>query len=156
MSKFLLTNCLVMVNAVDLSDHAFNVDTPSEREQVDVSAFSPTRTREYLPGLADQTIEIQFENDFAAASVHATLSTIFQNGTNVLVYVVPDKTAPISATNPAYGGHGTLYSYNGLSGALNARSEVTATFKPFTGSSFQWAAVAPTMTEAEAEAAKSK
>ena len=154
MSKFLLTNCMVMVGTTDLSDHAFNVDTPSDREQVDVSGFSPTRSREWLPGLADQTIEVQFENDFAALSVHATLQPIFANGTNTLVYVVPDKTAPISATNPAYGGHGTLFSYNGLSGALNARSEVTATFKPMPGSSFQWTNTAPTMEEAETAAKK--
>ena len=152
MSKFLLTNCMVMVNAVDLSDHAFNVDTPSDREQVDVSGFSPTHSREYLPGLADQTIEVQFENDFAATSVHTTLQTMFTAGTSALVYVVPDKTAPISATNPAYGGHGMLFSYNGLSGALNARSEVTATFKPAPGSSFQWGAAAPTAAEADTKA----
>jgi len=156
MSKFLLKNVKVMVNAVDLSDHAFNVDTPSDKEQVDVSGFSTTGTREYLPGLADQTIEVQFENDFAAASVHATLQPLFANGTTFTVYVQPNNAAA-SATNPAYGGTGTLFSYNGLSGALNARSETTATFKPAPGSSFQWTAVAPTIMEAgtlEAETAE--
>jgi hypothetical protein len=154
MSKFLLKNVKVMVGAVDLSGHAFNVDTPSDKEQVDVSGFSPTGTREYLPGMADQSIVVQFENDFAATSVHATLQPIFTNGTPTLVYVVPDATAPISATNPAYGGQGCLFDYNGLSGALNARSETTATFKPAPGSSFQWGAVAPTMAAADAETAK--
>ena len=103
-----------MVNAVDLSSHAFNVDTPSDKEQVDVSGFSPTGTREYLPGMADQSIDVQFENDFAATSVHATLQPLFANGTTFTVYVAPDATAPISATNPAYGGTGTLFDYNGL------------------------------------------
>ena len=156
MSKFLLKNVKVMVGTKDLSDHAFNVDTPSEKEQVDVSGFSATGTREYLPGMADQTIEVQFENDFAATSVHATLQPLFNSGTPFTVYVAPDATAPISATNPAYGGTGTLFNYNGLSGALNARSETTATFKPAPGSSFQWAAVAPTMAEADEQAAKAE
>jgi hypothetical protein len=155
-SKFLLKNVKVMVNAVDLSSHAFNVDTPSDKEQVDVSGFSPTGTREYLPGMADQTIEVQFENDFAAASVHATLQPLFANGTTFTVYVSPDATAAVSATNPAYGGTGCLFSYNGLSGALNARSETTATFKPAPGSSFQWAAIAPTMMEADQQSEKTE
>src|SRR3954449_758349 len=141
-----------MVNAVDLSNHAFNVDTPSEKEQVDVSGFSTTGTREYLPGLADQTIEVQFENDFAALSVHATLEPLFRLGTVFVVYVVPSSAA-VSATNPAYGGQATLFSYHGLSGALNARSDTTATFKPAPGSSFQWGATVPTMAEGDTETA---
>lgn len=149
MSKFLLKDVKVMVGTVDLSSHAFNVDTPGTKEQVDVSGFSPTGGREFLPGLADESIVIQFENDFAAASVHATLEPIYRNGTTTLVYVVPTSAA-VSATNPAFGGQGVLFDYNGLSGALNARSETTATFKPAPGGTFQWAATAPTAMEAEA------
>ena len=51
MAKFLLTDVRVVVNGRDLSDHAVSVDTPSSKEQVDVSGFSPTGTREFLPGL---------------------------------------------------------------------------------------------------------
>ena len=157
MAKFLLKDVKVMVGTTDLSNHAFNVDTPMTKEQVDVSGFSATGTLEYLSGAADQSIVIQFENDFAASSVHATLEPIFRTGTPTLVWVSPTSAA-ISATNPAFGGQGILFEYNGLSGALNARSETTATFKPATGSSFAWSATTPTVAEAEAEptAAKSK
>jgi hypothetical protein len=143
MSKFLLEDVKVVVNGVDLSGHAFNVDTPSEKEQVDVSGFNPNGTREFLPGLADQTIEVQFENDFAASSVHATLSALYESGTPFPIYLQPDSDAGTSATNPIYGGSASLYSYNGLSGALNARAETTATFKPAPGSRFTWGTVAP-------------
>jgi hypothetical protein len=81
---------------------------------------------------------------------------LFNAGTTFVVYVVPDKTAAVSVTNPAYGGTGTLFSYNGLSGTLNARSETTATFKPAPGSPFQWAGTVPTTREAEAAAAGGK
>ena len=147
MSKFLLKDVKVMVGTVDLSSHAFNVDTPGTKEQVDVSGFSTTGSREFLPGLADESIVIQFENDFAASQVHATLEPLYRNGTTTLVYVVPTSAA-VSATNPAFGGQGVLFDYNGLSGALNARSETTATFKPAPGGVFQWSATAPTMEEA--------
>jgi hypothetical protein len=149
LSKFLLKDVKVMVGTVDLSSHAFNVDTPGTKEQVDVSGFSATGQREFLPGLADESIVIQFENDFAASQVHATLEPLYRNGTTTLVYVVPTSAA-VSATNPAFGGQGVLFDYNGLSGALNARSETTATFKPAPGGTFQWGATAPTAMEAEA------
>ena len=155
MSKFLLKDVKVMVGTVDLSSHAFNVDTPGTKEQVDVSGFSTTGSREFLPGLADESIVIQFENDFAASQVHATLEPLYRNGTTTLVYVVPTSAA-VSATNPAFGGQGVLFDYNGLSGALNARSETTATFKPAPGGSFGWAATAPTAEEAAAPASSSK
>ena len=144
-----------MVGATDLTSHAFNVDTPGTKEQVDVSGFSVAGTREFLPGLADESIVIQFENDFAASSVHATLEPLYRNGTPTLVYVV-STSAAISATNPAFGGQGVLFDYNGLSGALNARSETTATFKPAPGGTFQWSATAPTMEETAEPAAKAK
>jgi hypothetical protein len=141
--KYLNTNDKIVVNNVDLSDHGFGVDTPSEKEQIDVSGFSPTGTREFLPGLAEQTIECKFLQDFASAKVHATLYPLYTSGTAFKIYVMPDATAGTSATNPLYGGSATLYSYNGLSGDLNSRGEITATFKPAPGSSFTWGTVAP-------------
>ena len=155
MSKFLLKDVKVMVGTTDLSLHAFNVDTPGTREQVDVSGFSTVGTREYLPGLADESIVIQFENDFAASSVHSVLEPLYRLGTTTLVYVVPTSAA-VSATNPAFGGQGVLFDYNGLSGALNARSETTATFKPAPGGTFQWSATTPTVAEEEVTASGGK
>lgn len=143
MPKFLLGDVKVVVAGVSLGDHAFNVDTPSEKEQVDVSGFSPTAAREYLPGQEDQTIEIQFLQDFTAAKVHATLNPLYESGTAFPLYVQPDSDAGTSATNPVFGGTASLYSYNGLSGALSARAEITATFKPAAGSRFAWGTTAP-------------
>jgi hypothetical protein len=57
--------------------------------------------------------------------------------------VQPSSSAGTTATNPIYGGTAVLFEYNGLSGALNARSETTATFKPAPGSRFSWGTVAP-------------
>jgi hypothetical protein len=82
------------------------------------------------------------------------LEPLFSAGTTFVVYVVPDATAAVSVTNPAYGGTGVLFDYNGLSGALNARSETVATFKPAPGSNFAWAVTAPTAAAAEKAAAK--
>ncbi len=143
MAKFLTTDVKVVVASVVLSDHAFNVDTPSTKNQEDVSGFSPTGAREFLPGQEDQTITVQFLQDFAAAKVHATLNQLYEGGTPFPIYLQPVSALGTSATNPIFGGTALLYDYNGLSGALSARAEITATFKPASGSRFTWGTVAP-------------
>lgn len=143
MSKFIFTDGKVMVNGRDLSDHAFRISTPDEKEQVDVSGFSATGTREYLPGLADQTIEVSFLQDFGTNSVHQTLQPLYSSGTAFAMFVQPDSDAGTSAANPLYGGSASLYSYNGLDGELNSRGEVVATFRPAPLSSFSWGTTAP-------------
>jgi len=142
MSKFLLTDVKVVVAGKDLSDHAFNVDTPETKPQVDVSGFNPTRTSEFLAGLADQTITVQFRSDFAANSVHATLQPLYSGGSVFPMYVQPTSGTP-TATNPVFGGSAVMFDYNGLSGALNADAQMTVTFKPAPGSLFTWGTVPP-------------
>lgn len=140
MSKLVLSNVKVVVNGVTLSGNAFNVDTPQEKEQVDVSGFG---AREYVPGLEDTSLVVQFIQDFASDDVHATLQPLYSSGSAFPVYVLGDATSGTSATNPLYGGSAILYTYNGLSGALNARAELTATFRPAGGTNFAWGTVAP-------------
>ncbi len=134
MSKYLLTNAGVVIGSTDLSNHAFSLDTPEEAEQVDVSGFSSTSTREFLPGVIDQTITIGFLQDFAGSSVHATLEPLFSSGTTFAI-----KVYAVGTTGTNFGGTASLYSYNGLSGELNARGEVSATFKPASNTLFAWA-----------------
>jgi hypothetical protein len=144
MAKFLATDVKVYVNGVNLSDHADSVDTPEEKEQIEVSGFSSAGTREFLPGLSDQTIEVEFLQDFASAKVHATLQPLYAGGSAFAMFVQPDSSDGTSATNPLFGGSASLYAYNGLGGAaLNEPVKITATFKPAPGSSFSWGTVAP-------------
>jgi hypothetical protein len=138
MPKYLLTNGKVMVGGTDLSRFAFSLDTPDEREEVDVSGFSPTGTREYLPGQRDQTIEIGFLQGFGTNEPHRVLEPLYSSGTTFPLLIQVDATAAVGPGNPTFGGTASLYSYNGLSGELNARGEITATFRPATGAGFAW------------------
>ncbi len=140
MTKVVLEDAKVVVNGVVLSGHAFNIDTPQEKEQVDVSGFG---AREYVPGLEDSTLTIQFIQDFASTKVHQTLEPLYRGGSTFPIYVMADDDAGTSATNPLYGGSANIYTYNGLSGGLNSRAEVTATFRPAGGTNFAWGTVAP-------------
>lgn len=128
MAKFINQDITVSINGVDLSDHAFSVDTPAEREQIDVSGFNATGAKEFLPGASDQTVTIGFLQDFAASKVHATLEPLYRNSSTFALIIKPTSTV-ISATNPAFQGTAAMFSYNGLAGDLGARSEITAVFK---------------------------
>lgn len=128
MSKFINQDIVVSVNGKDLSDHAFNVDLPAEREQIDVSGFNSTGAKSFLPGSTDETVTVQFLQDFASTSVHQTLYPLYQNSSTFPLIIKPTS-ATVSATNPAFQGTAALFSYNGLSGNLGDRSEITAVFK---------------------------
>lgn len=135
MGKFILYDAKVEVNNADLSNYAFSLDTPEESDQVDVSGFSPTRTREFLLGLSDQTITVGFLQDVAGtAGPHAILQPLYSGGS-----VFPIKISyPSGTPDVTFGGSAQLFTYNGLSGELNARAELSATFKPASNSVFEW------------------
>jgi hypothetical protein len=135
---FLIGDVRVVVNSVDLSDQAFSVDTPMERDQVDVSTFSPSGARSFLPGVSDQTITIGFRQNFANGKVHQTIEPLFRLGSAFPIYIVPDSDTGTSATNPVFGGTATVFSYNGLTGELNDSSDVEVEFKPGPNAYFRW------------------
>jgi hypothetical protein len=136
--KYLLTNAKVMIAGVDLSQFAFSLDTPDEREEVDVSGFSPTGTREYLPGQRDQTITVGFLQGFGTGEPHRVLEPLYSGGSLFPILIQPDKTAAVGPANPTFGGTASIYAYNGLSGELSARGEIEATFRPASGAGFGW------------------
>jgi hypothetical protein len=136
--KYLLTNAKILVAGVDLSRFGFSLDTPETKEQVDVSGFNPTGTREYLPGQNDQTITIGFLQGFGTSEPHRVLQPLYTSGTTFPISIQADATAAVGPGNPTFGGTASLYDYNGMAGQLNARGEITATFRPATGTGFQW------------------
>lgn len=138
MGKFLLTSVEVLIDGTDLSNYCFSIDTPEESEQVEVSGFNTARTREFLAGLRDQTITLQMLQDFGAGGPHGVLAPLFESGDSFEIWIKPDAGAAVSATNPQFGGEAQMLSYNGLSGELNARSEITVTIKPAANEGFAW------------------
>ena len=142
MAKFLSTDWKVMVNNVNLSNHAFDVAIASEKEQIDVSSFSPTGTREFLPGLEDQGVTVQFLNDFGSGSVYATIEPLYRLGSSFPFFVQPDSDAGTSATNPIFGGTANVFTFP-MTGTLNERAEMSVEFKPSANARFSWGTVAP-------------
>lgn len=116
MAIFVLTDGLVIVNGVTLSDHAFNITVEDNRTEVDITAFGAT-SKAITKGLGDASITIAFYQDFAAGKTHATLQPLIGSTTPVTVEVRPTSAAR-SATNPAAVISALLTTYNMLSGGV--------------------------------------
>lgn len=100
MSTFPLIDARVEVNSVDLSDWVTGVTLPIQFDAKEDTAMGDL-ARSRVAGLQDSTIQIQFNQDFAAGGPDATISSI--DGTTVVIKVRPTSGA-ISATNPEYVG----------------------------------------------------
>ena len=105
MAQLVLTNADITVNGVVLSDRANSVELNYEVESVEVTAFGTNRS--FIGGLQNNTITIEFMQDFAAAETEATIYPLV--GTQTTVTVRPSAAAT-SATNPLYTVTGTFLS----------------------------------------------
>lgn len=83
---------------MDLSDWCTKVSWPIEYDDLEDTAFGDT-ARSRKAGLQDSTLGLDFNQDFAASAVDATLYAAL--GTVVTVKVRPTSSA-ISSTNPEY------------------------------------------------------
>src|SRR4051812_35994282 len=127
MAIIVVTNELILVNNVDLSDHVSKVTTNDTRDSVDVTAMGAV-SKAILKGLGDASITIDFFQDFAAGKVHATLQPLIGSSTPFPVEIRPVNAAR-SATNPAILLAGALLmNYAGLDGGVGDASGISAQF----------------------------
>ena len=98
MAVFVLTDASVTVNSVDLSSYVTSVTLNYEKDSVEVTAMGSSG-HVFTGGLQNNTLDITFNQDFAATKVAATLDALI--GTTTTVVVKPTSAA-VSATNPSY------------------------------------------------------
>lgn len=128
MATLILKNGYVLINGVNLSDHAFSLDTPQTREQVENSAFNSGGFKSFLPGGSEETITIGFRQDFAASKVHQTLQPLYTNASTFVIVIAADGSS-ISSTNPAFQGTAAMFEYNGIPGSFGEVLNLSAVFK---------------------------
>lgn len=129
MAQLVLKDCKIEIGStpVTLSDRANSVTLTYEIESVEVTAFGATG-RSFTGGLQNNTVEIEFMQDFAASNVEATIFPLV--GTTTTVAVTPTSSAA-SATNPKYTVTGCyLASHTPVAGAVG---ELAMTSLSFTG-----------------------
>lgn len=128
MARIVLTNAVVKINGVDLSDHVASVELAQEVEEVETTAFGDSaRTR--TGGLANNSLSLDFHQDFASASVDDTLNGLV--GGTASFEILPAGTA-VGATNPRYTGTVLLTEWTPVSGAIGELATASVTW-PISG-----------------------
>lgn len=114
MATFVLKDATVTVNAVDLSDWITSVTLSLEvDEQEDTAMGDDFRSR--LGGLKDWSLDIDFNQDFGAAAVDATVWPLLGNSAAV---TVKSNSGATSATNPIYSGNVLVTEYSPIDGGV--------------------------------------
>jgi hypothetical protein len=125
MAIFLQNNVGVKINSVDLSDHITSVTLTQTFDELEVTALGDS-SHKMVKGLEASTLTLNFLNDFAAASVQATLQAAY--GTTVTAVLLPVKGTAVSATNPLYTVSILVNNLTPLNGAVGDISNSSQSF----------------------------
>jgi hypothetical protein len=129
MARIVLTNAKITINSVNLSDHIASVTLSTSSDVVDTTGFSSTAARSRVAGLADNSVTLEFHQDFATSNVEATVYPLI--GTTTTVVVTPVDTT-VSGTNPSYTFTALVAEWQPLSGAVGELATASVTW-PISG-----------------------
>lgn len=128
MSKLVLTNPVITVGGVDLSDHIASVTLSLSYADVATTAFGDTAVTR-VAGLGDHSISLEFHEDYASGEVNATIAPLAGATTTVSVKPVNETT---SATNPLWSGTVLVNEWPLIDGAVGDLASASITW-PFSG-----------------------
>lgn len=127
MARLVLTDASVVINSVNLSDHIASVTISTTEDVIDTSAFSSTsingRTR--VAGLADNSITLEFHQDFATSNVEQTIYPLIGSTTTI---VVKPTSSATGATNPSYTMTALVSEWQPLSGSVGELATASVTW----------------------------
>lgn len=129
MAAFVITNPVITVNSVDFSDHVDSVEINDETADVQTTNFGSGGNVTRTGGLKSGSITINFQQDYAAGKVDATLWAA--RGTAITVTAKPTSAAT-SSTNPLYSGSYLVTQMKPVSGKVGDLSVQSVTW-PRTG-----------------------
>ena len=125
MARLVLTNAYITVNGVNLSDHIASVTLTTNRDVVETTAFSSTAARTRIGGLADNSVTLEFHQDYATSSVEATIYPLLGSTTSIVVKPNGSTTA---ADNPSYTFSALVSEWTPLNGAVGELATASVTW----------------------------
>jgi len=129
MARLVLTNAYISVGGVDLSDNVASVTLNSPRDVIETSAFSSTAAKTRVSGLADNSISLEFHQDYTTSDVEQTIYPLL--GTAAAIIVKPNG-ASTSAFNPSYTCSAVISEWTPLNGSVGELATASVTW-PITG-----------------------
>ena len=129
MARLVLTNAYITINGVNLSDHVASVTLTTTDDVIDTTAFSSTAARTRVAGLTDNSVALEFHQDYATSNVEATIYPLLGNTTAVVVKPNGSTTA---ADNPSYSFTALVSEWQPLNGAVGELATASVTW-PISG-----------------------
>ena len=126
MATMILDNAFVEYDGTDLSSFVRSVTLSYEAETGDDTAMG-NDTRSNLGGLKNWTAEVEFNQDYSASAVDATLFS--KVGGSATIKIRPDA-GSIAADNPEFSGTAVLSEYPPIGGSVGDVHTTSATFIP--------------------------
>ena len=128
MARVVLTDAKVTINSVNLSDHIASVSLQMSTDVVETTAFSSTAAKTRVAGLQDNSVTLEFHQDFASSNVEATIYPLLGNTTTILV----SPTSTVSATSPSYSFTALVSEWTPLNGGVGELATASVTW-PISG-----------------------
>lgn len=125
MGSFAFVDAKVTVNSVDLSAYVRQVTIDTSADQLEDTAMGDL-FRSRLGGLKDWSVNIEFNADYAAGAVDATLWPLLGTVTTVTVKAT---SAANSATNPQYSGPVIVSGHTPVGGSVGDLATVGVTWQ---------------------------
>ncbi len=132
MARIVLTDAKVTINGVNLSDHIASVTISETNDVVETTAFSSTAAKTRVAGLKDNSVTLEFHQDFAANNVEATINGSPSLVGTVTAIVVTPTSSSVSATNPSYSFNALVAEWTPLNGSIGELSTASVTW-PISG-----------------------
>tara|TARA_R110002020_G_scaffold46300_5_gene131834 strand:- start:710 stop:1117 length:408 start_codon:yes stop_codon:yes gene_type:complete len=124
LAKFVLTDASVVLNSVNLSDHVSSVTLEITADEIVTTAMGDT-FQSRAGGLKDGTLSIEFQQDFAASEVDATLFPLLGSTT---AFVVKPTSGSVSSTNPSYAGNVLVNSHSPVANGVGELATMSVSF----------------------------
>ena len=124
MAKFVLTDASVTLNSVDLSDHVSSVTLEITADEIVTTAMGDT-FQARTGGLKDGTLSIEFQQDFAASEVDATLWPLLGSTTT---FEVKPTSGAVSSTNPKYSGSVLINAHSPVANGVGELATMSVSF----------------------------
>lgn len=128
MARIVLTDAKITVNGVNLSNYCTSVTLNTTTDVVETTAFSSTAAKTRVSGLQDNSVSLEFSQDYGTSLVEATIYPLV--GTTTTVVVSPTSTT--SATSPSYTFTALVSEWQPLSGGVGELATASVTW-PISG-----------------------
>lgn len=126
MAIFANTDAFVSINAVDLSSYVVSCEWVETMDTAETVAMSDTDVT-VVPTFARGTFSVEFNQDFAASQVYATLTGV-HDGAAAVAIAYRHTSGAIAATNPEMQTNAVLTSMPIISGSIGEIATITCQF----------------------------